>query len=125
MTKKEMFVAMKNFFQTAPVDCLGEDVSNEEIVAMLEKQIASLEKRASATRKPSALQLENEKLKAAIVEYLTVCDSPKSIKELTAEVPGLDGLSNQRVTHLVSPLVDAGTLVRLKVKKVSHFTINK
>ena len=67
--------------------------------------------------------LENEGYKADIVAYLTSADAPKTIKEMQADVPSLAGLTNQRITHMLTDLVKSETIHKDYVKKVPYFSI--
>lgn len=111
MTKKEMFNAIRN-----------EVIGNEEMVAFIDKEIALLEKRASAPRKPSARQVENESIKQAILSHLMAVDAPRSIKEMQSEVSELSELTSQRISALLSQMVKAETLVKSYEKKTPYFS---
>lgn len=112
MTKKEMFSKIR----TAVAD-------NAEMVAFIDHEIELLEKKSSSPKKPTKTQLENDGFKAEIVAYLTDADAPKNIKELQAEVASLNGLSNQRITHMLTDLVKAETLVKEYVKKTPYYSV--
>ena len=113
MTKREMFTAIRTVV-----------ANNEEMVAFIDHEIELLDRKASTPRKPTATQVENEQLKAAIVAYLCGVDTPKCIKELQAEMAELGGLSNQRITHLLTDLVKGGSLVKDYVKKTPYYSVN-
>lgn len=112
MTKKEMFTEIRSYV-----------ADNEELVAFIDHEIELLERKASSAKKPTKTQIENEGLKAEIVAYLVSADAPKSIKELQAEVASLNGLTNQRITHLLTDLVKAETLVKEYVKKTPYYSV--
>lgn len=112
MTKREMYTAIR-----AAV------INDAEMVAFIDHEIELLNKKSSATRKPTKTQVENEAYKAEIVSYLAEVDSPKSIKELQAEMDSLATLTNQRVTHMLTDLVKAGTLTKEYVKKTPFYSI--
>ena len=112
MTKKEYFAELRNLV-----------ADNEEMVAFIDREIALLEKKSSAPRKPSAKQVENDGFKAEIVAYLACADAPKSIKELQAEIPSLAELTNQRITHMLTDLVKAETLTKAYVKKTPYYSV--
>lgn len=98
------------------------DVYNPaEIVDKLEKMIENLDKRATTPRKPTPTQVENEGFKEAITAFLYGVEAPQTIKEIVANVEGLSGLSNQRVTHLLTALRKAGAVKRTVVKKVPYY----
>ena len=112
MTKKEMFAEIRKVV-----------ADNEEMVAFIDHEVELLNKKANSSRKPTKTQIENEGFKNEIVEYLTKVDTFKSIKELQAEIPSLDGLTNQRITHLLTDLVKKGTLTKEYVKKTPFYSI--
>jgi len=112
MTKREMFTAIR-----AAV------INDAEMVAFIDHEIELLNRKSSATRKPTKTQVENDTYKAEIVSYLAEVDSPKSIKELQAEMDSLATLTNQRVTHMLTDLVKAGTLTKEYVKKTPFYSI--
>lgn len=100
------------------------DAEDRETVEKLEALKAQLAKRNSGSpKKPTKTQVENDAYKATIVEYLTTVDAPKTIKELQTEIPDIAGLTNQRITHMLTDLVKAGTLTKEYVKKTPYYSI--
>ena len=95
------------------------DVTRDKLEALK----AQLAKRNSGERKPTKTQMENNAYKATIVEYLTTVDAPKTIKEMQAEIADIAGLTNQRITHMLTDLVKAGTLAKEYVKKTPYYSI--
>lgn len=112
MTKKEMFAEIRNIV-----------ADNEEMVAFIDHEIELLERKSNSTKKPTKTQVENDGFKAEIVAYLTEVDTPKTIKELQAEIPSIGGLTNQRITHMLTDLVKAETLTKEYVKKTPYYSI--
>lgn len=112
MTKKEMFMEIRNVV-----------ADNEEMVAFIDHEIDLLNRKATSPKKPTKTQIENDGFKAEIVAYLTEVDTPKNIKELQAEVASLQGLTNQRITHMLTDLVKAETLKKEYVKKTPYFAV--
>lgn len=117
MTKKEMFTALTTFVANSDME------DKDEILDKLNNEIALLEKKAATPRKPTANQIENESFSAEILAHLTKVDMPKTIKELQEEVPSLAALSNQRVSHILSALVNAEKLEKSYVKKTPFFSV--
>lgn len=117
MTKREMY--------TMTINILAETSAPEkdELIAGLQHEIELLDKKNSSSRKPTKTQLENDGFKASIVAHLSLADSPKTIKELQAEISDLADLTNQRITHMLTDLVKAGTLVKDYVKKTPYYSI--
>mgnify|MGYP006873042300 CR=1 FL=1 len=112
MTKKEMFAEIRNIV-----------ADNEEMVAFIDHEIELLERKSKSPKKPTKVQVENDAFKAEIVAYLTKVDTSKTIKELQAEIPSISGLTNQRITHMLTDLVNAETLTKEYVKKTPYFSI--
>ena len=112
MTKKEMFAEIRNIV-----------ANNEEMVAFIDHEIELLERKSNSPKKPTKTQVENDGFKAEIVAYLTEVDAPKTIKELQAEIPSISGLTNQRITHMLTDLVKAETLTKEYVKKTPYYSV--
>ena len=111
MTKKEMFSAIRNLV-----------LDNEEMVTFIDHEIELLN-RKSDSKKPTKTQIENDGFKADIVSYLTNTDSPKTISEMQSVIATISGLTNQRVTHMLTDLVKAGTLTKDYIKKVPYYSV--
>lgn len=112
MTKKEMFAEIRNIV-----------AGNEEMVAFIDHEIELLERKSNSPKKPTKTQIENDSFKAEIIAYLTEVDTPKTIKELQAEIPSISGLTNQRITHMLTDLVKAETLTKEYVKKTPYYSV--
>ena len=112
MTKREMFAEIRN----AVID-------NAEMVAFIDHEIELLNRKSTSPKKPTKTQMENDAFKAVIVDYLADVDAPKTIKELQAEIAELDGLTNQRITHMLTDLVKVGKLTKEYVKKTPYYSI--
>lgn len=112
MTKREMF----NAILTVVAD-------NAEMVEFINHEIELLDRKANSLRKPTKTQVENDGFKAEIVAFLATADAPKTIKELQAEIPSISGLTNQRITHMLTDLVKGGTLAKEYVKKTPYYSV--
>lgn len=113
MTKREMFTAMLAIPAIA---------DNAEMTEFINHEIELLVKKASKERKATKTQIENEAFKAAILNYLRKVEVGRCIKDLQAEVPEISELSNQRVTHLMTALVNSGKVTKEYVKKTPFYT---
>jgi DNA-binding HxlR family transcriptional regulator len=121
MTKREMFTVIRNYINGST-----DGINVDEINAFIDNEIMLLNKKSSREKKPTARQVENEAYKAEILDFLRTADAPKSIKNLQAEIPSLapeTGMTNQRITHMLTDLVKTGQIVRELVKKVPYFSI--
>lgn len=112
MTKREMFAEIRNLV-----------IDNAEMVAFIDHEVELLDRKSNSVKKPTKTQIENDGFKATIVAFLATADEPKTIKELQSEIAELAGLTNQRITHMLTDLVKAGTLTKEYVKKTPYFSI--
>lgn len=82
---------------------------------------ASIDKKNSAERKPTATQTENVGLKSAILVGMA-SGKAYTIGDLMKEIPALADLTNQRVSALVRQLKDEGLVTREEIKRKAYFT---
>ena len=82
---------------------------------------ASIDKKNSAERKPTATQTENVGLKSAILVGMA-SGKAYTIGDLMKEIPALADLTNQRVSALVRQLKDDGLVTREEIKRKAYFT---
>ena len=94
-----------------------------EVVEKLDKMLVQVNKKSSANRKPTATQLENEDLKVKIKEYLKDTGKKLTVSEMMKEIDGLEELSNQRVTSLVTFLYNEGKIDRVVEKRKAYFYV--
>ncbi len=111
MTKVEMFSAIR--------EAVSE---NAEMVAFIDHEIELISKKA-ASKKPTKVQIENESFKAEILAYLTEVGKAVTIKEMQSAVECLAGLSNQKMTHLLSALVEEKKISKEYEKKTPFYSI--
>ena len=112
MTKREMFRELR--------DMVSE---NEEMVAFIDHEIELLDRKTTGSRKPTKTQVENDAFKADILTALAEADAPVTIKELSAKCESISGLTNQRITHMLTDLRKNGLVARTYVKKVAYFSL--
>ena len=97
---------------------------NEELVAFIDHEIELLDKKNSRTGKPTKTQVENETIKNTIFNTLQIAGKPMTVTQLLA-TEELNGLSNQKVSALLTQLRDANKVVRTVEKKVAYYSINE
>lgn len=119
MTKKEMFAAAINAINGEALEAEVLDA----VIAGLEHEIDLLNKRSSKERKPTKTQIENEGFRADILAFLAEKDTAFTISELQENIPSIAELKNQRITHLLTPLVDEGRVRRENLKRKIYFSI--
>ena len=79
-------------------------------------------KNSSKSDKPTKTQLENEKIKAQILEVLT--EEPKTVTQiLTENTEVFEGLTNQKISALLKQLVEKGSVEKIVEKRSSKFFI--
>ena len=110
MTKREMFEQIKANY----------DLTEEE-VKFIDHELELLAKKNSAEKKPTAVQLANEKIKAEILETMEV-GKKYTITDLMKTVPACAELSNQRVSALVRQLLTADLVERTEEKRKAYFS---
>lgn len=110
-TKREMFTEIRNAV-----------ANNEEMVAFLNKEIALLEKKANTPRKPTKTQVENERYKKLILDYLIAEQTIHTLKEIQLGVPEIANFKCQKVTPMLTALINEKKVTRNYVKKVPYYS---
>ncbi|MBQ0017115.1 MAG: hypothetical protein KBT30_00605 [Clostridiales bacterium] len=108
ITKKEMYAKLR-----AKVE------NDADLCAFIDHEVELLTKKNSAKKKPTKNQVENVGIKETILNALT--ETPTSITDLMANCVELDNLSNQRVSALMTQLVDENKVVRIVEKRKALF----
>jgi hypothetical protein len=115
-TKKEFW----NGFLTRHANELS-DYEKEKILY----EIELLDRKNSADRKPSKVQLENDVLRQAVYDFL--CDTEKAytVSELNKACPALAEIdaSTSKTTQLLRPLKESGKIVNFMEHRKSYYKI--
>ncbi len=108
MTKKEMFSTM-----------LSKYSFNEDEKAFIEHELELLVKKNSAERGMTKTQKENADLQQKILETL----EPNMLYTVSdlCKLMGIE--SNQKMTHLLTPLAEEGKLVRTVEKRRAYYSL--
>ena len=93
-----------------------------EIVEKLTALRTQQEKRNNGEKKPTKVQEANAGLKLAILTAMQGQEA-KTVSELLTIVPELAGMSNQKVSAIVTQLVDEGKLTREVEKRKAFFKL--
>lgn len=112
MTKKEMF----NQILTHLTDA--------EEIAFINHEIELLDRKHNSDKDkaPTKTQVENEKLKNAILNCMEI-GTRYTITDLMTVVPELNGKSNQKVNSLITQMKNDGKVERIYEKRVAYFTL--
>ena len=109
MTKREMFEVIANAM-----------ADNEEVVNFCAHEVELLDRKKDyKSSKPSKKSLENEAIKAEIVEVLRGSEAPMTIKEINEALD--KGFTSQKVSALLTQLIKAEEVVKTYEKKVAYF----
>lgn len=87
----------------------------EDVVERLTALKATLEKRGTASRKPTKTQKENESVKAQILDILS------SDGRQCGEIANAVGISGQKCSALLKQLVESGDAEKFVEKRVTYF----
>lgn len=110
MTKREMYEVIANAMS-----------DNAEVVEFCNHEIELLDrKKERKSSKPTAKQIENEKVKQDILDILAHTEAPVTATEIWNE---LGKYTVQKVSALLSQLVKAEKVVKVYSKKVALFSI--
>ena len=111
MTKRDYFTAILSKYPLT---------ADEQ--AFIEHELELLAKKNASDKKPTAQQVANEGIKAAIVAGMTP-NCLYTVTEIQKEIPECAGMSNQKVSALVRQLKDAGLVVKTEDKRKSYFSL--
>ena len=111
LTKKEKYGMVLDYIQ-----------DNEMLIEFINNEIELLSKKSSRTA-PTKTQVENENIKSVIVDTLTALARPVIITELQNANAELATYSNQKISALLTQLVNANIVTRTIDKKKAYFSI--
>lgn len=112
ITKAEMFATISELL-----------ADNEAVVNFCNHEIELLSKKRASGSKPTKTQVENIGYKEAILETLSGLEVAVTIGELMNECEAVSGLTNQRVSALMTQLKNDGKVNRSEVKGKAFFKI--
>ena len=97
--------------------------ANTELVAFIEHEIELLNNKNKAdNKKPTAKQLENEKLKVAILSGMEE-NRLYAIAEMTKIFPECDGLSTPKMSSVLNQLANEGKIVKETDKRKIYWKL--
>lgn len=121
ITNISVLEAMISLVMDSPRNVM-QDFSNDEVVEKLQTMQASFKKKSVGSRKPSSAQVENERLRNAIMEMMA-----DGILRNTADIRDELHLpvetTPQRISGLLKPLVADGRLISKEIKKKKFYGI--
>lgn len=109
LTKKEKFAMVMEYV-----------TDNAMLVEFLQNEINLLEKKSSSSAK-SKNQVENENIKERIVIALKEIENPITITDLQKSNEDMAQYSNQKISALLTQLVNEKKVERIVDKKKTYF----
>jgi hypothetical protein len=94
-----------------------------EVIDKLEALRATLMKKATAERKPTAKQTANAETRAALVNFINQNAEGNgfTVTDLLKQCPEVEGDSNQHVSAILRQAVQAGEISKGSVKRRTYF----
>ena len=114
-TKRDRFNAL------LAIPAVAKDV---ELVEFINHEIELLDKKNTAERKPTAKQVENAGFKADILAWMEP-DTKYLSADVAKGVPSIiaAGISPNRVTAMLTQLVNDGAIIRTEDKRKSYYSL--
>lgn len=95
-------------------------VPSEAIIDRMNKDIELASKKSSKSGKPTKTQVENAKIKKAMLESMTD-KSAMTIDEIKGICEEVADLSTSKISALLAQLRESGQVDRTYIKKKAHF----
>ena len=95
-------------------------VPKEAIIDRMKKDIELASKKSSKSGKPTKTQVENAKIKEAMLESMTD-KSAMTIDEIKGICEEIADLSTSKISALLAQLRESGQVERTYIKKKAHF----
>ena len=111
MTKRDYFTAILTKYPLTDAE-----------KAFVEHELELLARKNSSEKKPTAQQVANEGIKAAIVAGMAP-NRLYTVTEIQKEIPECAEMSNQRVSALLRQLKDDKLVVRTEDKRKAYFSL--
>lgn len=114
MTKRDYFNILRDAY---PADAENFD----EVMAFIDHELELLARKNNAIKKPTAVQVANEAIKANILEAMAD-DAKYTISEMLKQFNCLEGMSNQKVNAILRLMIANGDIVRTEDKRKAYFS---
>lgn len=122
ITLKENFERLAKVVEGANI----EEVTRQELLTFIDSRIEQINKKATAPRKADTEKAqENEKLAQTMLDILAGNGIPMTITEIMQGDEIFKGVTNQRLTAIMTKLKNDGTVARVVDKKNAKYIIVK
>lgn len=128
LTKRDYFTAiLSKVDMDATYDIPKGDatvkVFGADVAGFLNHELELLDRKNTVDKKPTAMQVANEGIKADIKAFLDAHKGEKyTVSALMKSVPAIADASNQKVSSLVRQMVIDGLAERIEDKRKAYFT---
>lgn len=116
LTKKDFFSILWTIVESAEI----KENERKTLTAFIDHELELLEKK-TGSRKPSKSQIENEKIKAKIIEHLSASETGMTVSELVKAFNAEH--SNQKISALVTKMKTDGKVERREEKGKAIFSV--
>ena len=112
MTKRDYFNAIRTYVSNDP-----------ELTAFIDHELELLARKnaGNADKKPTATQVENDRLKEVIVNFLQASENAYTVTDMIKACEDLSDLTNQKVSRLANDLVAENVIVKFSEKRKTYF----
>lgn len=122
ITLKEYFERLAKVVAEANI----EEVTKKELLVFIDGRIEQINKKATAPRKADTEKVqENEKLAQAMIDILAGNGIAMTITEIMQGDTIFDGVTNQKLTAIMTKLKNDGIVARVIDKKNAKYIIVK
>ena len=122
ITLKENFERLAKVVAGANI----EEATRQELLTFIDSRVEQINKKATAPRKADTEKAqENEKLAQAMLDMLAGNGIPMTITEIMQGDEIFKGVTNQRLTAIMTKLKNDGTVARVVDKKNAKYIIVK
>ena len=120
ITLKENYERLAKVVEGASI----EEVTKKELLTFIDSRIEQINKKATAPRKADTEKAqENEKLAQAMLDILASNDKPMTVTEIMQASNDFVGITNQRLTAIMTKLKNDGTVARVMDKKSAKYKL--
>lgn len=122
ITLKENFERLAKVVAEANI----EEATKKELLVFIDGRVEQINKKATTPRKADAEKAqENEKLAQAMIDILAGNGIPMTITEIMQSDTIFDGVTNQKLTAIMTKLKNDGIVARVVDKKNAKYIIVK
>ena len=120
ITLKENFERLAKIVAEANI----EEATKKELLTFIEGRVEQINKKATAPRKADTEKVqENEKLAQTMLDILASNDKPMTVTEIMQASNDFVGITNQRLTAIMTKLKNDGTVARVMDKKSAKYKL--